>query len=151
LKQISGIPMSMAGALHAQGAAIVNPYPVTVALRDKVIAARMLAAAGAPMPVTYVVSQPDLYAPVGPGTARRQAIRRHLRVGRARRPHRGRAPRRGTPVAQAATRSGTALSPARGARLEDLRDRRAALRRPEGLPGHHGGGEVRRAVRPDCR
>src|SRR5437867_9940858 len=46
LKQISGIPMSMAGALHAQGAAIVNPYPVTVALRDKVIAARMLAAAG---------------------------------------------------------------------------------------------------------
>src|SRR5207253_2252083 len=54
LKQISGIPMSLAGALHAQGAAIVNPYPVTVALRDKVIAARMLAAAGAPMPVTYV-------------------------------------------------------------------------------------------------
>src|SRR2546430_7725209 len=35
--------------------------------------------------------------------------RRHLRVGRARRPERGRAPRRGTPVAQAATRSGTAL------------------------------------------
>src|SRR3989449_6020605 len=27
LKQISGIPMSLAGALHAQGAAIVNPYP----------------------------------------------------------------------------------------------------------------------------
>src|SRR3989454_826174 len=82
-------------------------------------------------------------AALGQGTARRQAVRRHLRVGRARRPERGRAPRRGTPVAQAATRSGTALSPARGARLEDLRDRRAALRRPEGLPGHHGGGEVR--------
>jgi len=64
LKQISGIPMSMAGALHAQGAAIVNPYPVTVALRDKVIAARILAAAGAPMPVTYVVSQPDLLTPL---------------------------------------------------------------------------------------
>src|SRR6266516_4936230 len=64
LKQISGIPMSIAGALHAQGAAIVNPYPVTVALRDKVIAARILAAAGAPMPVTYVVSQPDLLTPL---------------------------------------------------------------------------------------
>ncbi len=64
LKQISGIPMSLAGALHAQGAAIVNPYPVTVALRDKVIAARILAAAGAPMPVTYVVSQPDLLTPL---------------------------------------------------------------------------------------
>src|SRR5438093_682060 len=90
-------------------------------------------------------------AALGQGTARRQAVRRHLRVGRARRPERGRAPRRGRSVAQAATRSGIALSPARGARLEDLRDRQAALRRPEGLPGHHGGGEVRRAVRPDCR
>ena len=39
LRQISGVSMSLAGALHAQGAAIVNPYPVTVALRDKVIAA----------------------------------------------------------------------------------------------------------------
>src|SRR5256885_16190366 len=64
LNQISGISISMAGALHAQGAAIVNPYPVTVALRDKVIAARILAAAGAPMPVTYVASQPDLLTPL---------------------------------------------------------------------------------------
>src|SRR5436309_2425054 len=69
LKQISGISMSLAGALHAQGAAIVNPYPVTVAIRDKVVAARILGAAGAPMPATYVVSQPDLLTPllnVGP-------------------------------------------------------------------------------------
>jgi len=35
LRQISGVSMSLAGALHAQGAAIVNPYPVTVALRDR--------------------------------------------------------------------------------------------------------------------
>jgi len=42
---------------------------VTVAIRDKVIAARILGAAGAPMPATYVVSQPDLLTPllnVGP-------------------------------------------------------------------------------------
>src|SRR5206468_2203169 len=64
LKQISGISMSLAGVLHAQGAAIVNPYPVTVAIRDKVIAARILGAAGAPMPATYVVSQPDLLTPL---------------------------------------------------------------------------------------
>src|SRR5438105_6785206 len=64
LRQISGVSMSLAGALHAQGAAIVNPYPVTVALRDKVIAARILEAAGAPVPATYVVSQPDLLAPL---------------------------------------------------------------------------------------
>ncbi len=64
LKQISGISLSLAGALHAQGAAIVNPYPVTVALHDKVIAARTLEAAGAPMPATYVVSHPELLAPL---------------------------------------------------------------------------------------
>ncbi|PYO78799.1 MAG: hypothetical protein DMD67_04275 [Gemmatimonadetes bacterium] len=64
LRQISGVSMSLAGALHAQGAAIVNPYPVTVALRDKVIAARILEADGAPVPATYVVSQPDLLAPL---------------------------------------------------------------------------------------
>ncbi|HEY3219302.1 MAG TPA: ATP-grasp domain-containing protein [Gemmatimonadales bacterium] len=64
LKQISGIPLSLAGALHAQRAAIVNPYPVTVALRDKVIAARILQAAGVPMPATYVVSHAELLAPL---------------------------------------------------------------------------------------
>jgi len=64
LRQISGVSMSLAGALHAQGAAIVNPYPATVALRDKVIAARILEVAGAPVPATYVVSQPDLLAPL---------------------------------------------------------------------------------------
>src|SRR5258708_3653620 len=64
LRQISGVSMSLAGALHAQGASILNPYPVTVALRDKVIAARILEAAGAPVPATYVVSQPDLLAPL---------------------------------------------------------------------------------------
>ncbi|HEV8382686.1 MAG TPA: ATP-grasp domain-containing protein [Gemmatimonadales bacterium] len=64
LKQISGISLSLAGALHAQGATIVNPYPVTVALHDKVIAARMLEAAGAPLPATFVVSHPELLAPL---------------------------------------------------------------------------------------
>ncbi len=64
LKQISGISLSLAGALHAQGAAIVNPYPVTVALHDKVIAARVLETAGVPIPATYVVSHPELLAPL---------------------------------------------------------------------------------------
>src|SRR5205814_9033396 len=59
LKQISGIPMSMAGALHAQGCAIVNPYPVTLALREQVDAARTLADGRAPVHVTYVVSLRD--------------------------------------------------------------------------------------------
>lgn len=64
LKQISGVALSLAGALHALGAAIVNPYPVTVALRDKVIASRILESAGVPTPATYVVSQPELLRPL---------------------------------------------------------------------------------------
>jgi ribosomal protein S6--L-glutamate ligase len=64
LKQMSGLAVSLAGALHAQGAAIVNPYPVTLALSDKVVAFRILERAGAPMPESYVFSQPDDLAPL---------------------------------------------------------------------------------------
>jgi ribosomal protein S6--L-glutamate ligase len=64
LKQIDGIPLSIAGALHAQGATIVNPYPVTLALRDKIVACRILQAAGVPTPATYVASHPELLAPL---------------------------------------------------------------------------------------
>src|SRR5207249_3176166 len=92
--------------------------------------------------------------PVGPAaeprTARRQAVRWDLRVGGPRRPERGRSPRRASPPEQAAD-PGTALSPAAGAGLEDLRDRRAALRCPEGVPGPNRSGEVWRAVHPHGR
>jgi ribosomal protein S6--L-glutamate ligase len=63
-KKISGLAVSIAGVLHAQGAAIVNPYPVTVALRDKIITSRILQAAGVPTPATYVASHPDRLAPL---------------------------------------------------------------------------------------
>jgi ribosomal protein S6--L-glutamate ligase len=56
LKKLNGLALSLAGALHARGAAIVNPYPVTVALSDKIIACRILQAAGVPTPATYVAS-----------------------------------------------------------------------------------------------
>ncbi|HEU5323466.1 MAG TPA: hypothetical protein VFX28_21845, partial [Methylomirabilota bacterium] len=64
LKSIAGVPLSLAGALHAQGAAIVNPYPVTMALRDKVVAARTLQAAGVPTPATWVVSDAASLVPL---------------------------------------------------------------------------------------
>jgi ribosomal protein S6--L-glutamate ligase len=64
LKRTNGLAMSIAGALHAQGAAIVNPYPATVALSDKIVTARILRSAGIPMPVTYVVSRPNFLAPL---------------------------------------------------------------------------------------
>ena len=63
LHQISGPAVSLAGALHAQGAAIVNPYPVTVALYDKIITSRILGAAGVRTPATYVTSRPGQLAP----------------------------------------------------------------------------------------
>src|SRR2546428_7285008 len=59
LKKTNRLALSIAGALHAQGAAIVNPYPVTVALRDKIITSRILQTAGVPTPATYVASRPD--------------------------------------------------------------------------------------------
>ena len=64
LKKTSRLALSIAGALHAQGAAIVNPYPVSVALRDKIVTARILQLAGVPTPASYVASQPDRLAPL---------------------------------------------------------------------------------------
>ena len=64
LKKTNRLALSIAGALHAQGAVIVNPYPVTVALGDKIIASRILQTAGVPTPATYVASRPDELAPL---------------------------------------------------------------------------------------
>jgi ribosomal protein S6--L-glutamate ligase len=62
LKRTNGLALSLAGALHAQGAAIVNPYPATVALNDKIVAARILQSAAIPTPATYVVDRPNCLA-----------------------------------------------------------------------------------------
>lgn len=56
LKSKTETALGVAGALHALGAAILNPYPVAVACRDKVVAARVLQAAGVPQPATYVAA-----------------------------------------------------------------------------------------------
>jgi len=64
LKKISDFTLSIAGVLHTQGATIVNPYPTTVALRDKIIGCAILQAAGVPTPATYVVPRADRLAPL---------------------------------------------------------------------------------------
>ncbi|HEV8455584.1 MAG TPA: hypothetical protein VGQ24_11860 [Gemmatimonadales bacterium] len=64
LHQMDGFALSLAGALHAQGAAIVNPYPATLALRDKIVMFRILQTAGVRTPATYVTSHPDKLAPL---------------------------------------------------------------------------------------
>ncbi len=62
LKSGTEMALSLAGALHAVGANILNPYPVAVAMRDKIAATRVLQAAGVPVPETYVTSHPKHFA-----------------------------------------------------------------------------------------
>jgi fructose-1,6-bisphosphatase/inositol monophosphatase family enzyme/glutathione synthase/RimK-type ligase-like ATP-grasp enzyme len=63
LKFRSEIALSLAGALHARGAALLNPYPAAAALRDKVVATRLLQAAGVPVPETFVAGSPHQLLP----------------------------------------------------------------------------------------
>ena len=64
LKSGTDRTLSLAGALHAQGASIVNPYPVAAALRDKIVATRVLQTAGVPVPETWVASDPAELVPL---------------------------------------------------------------------------------------
>jgi ribosomal protein S6--L-glutamate ligase len=64
LKSRTEMALGLAGALHAAGAAILNPYPVSALLRDKITTTRILQAAGVPTPETFVTAYPDLLAPV---------------------------------------------------------------------------------------
>ena len=56
--------LSLAGALDAAGAAILNPYPLAAACRDKVVASQLLRAAGVPLPETYVAGEARRLAPL---------------------------------------------------------------------------------------
>lgn len=58
LKSGSETALSLGGALHALGATILNPYPVAVMCRDKIVACETLERAGVPVPESYVVAQP---------------------------------------------------------------------------------------------
>jgi ribosomal protein S6--L-glutamate ligase len=64
LKSGSELALSLAGALHAMGAPILNPYPVACACRDKVVATRVLQRAGVPVPETFVAHDPWRLAPL---------------------------------------------------------------------------------------
>jgi ribosomal protein S6--L-glutamate ligase len=64
LKTATDLVWSIAGALHAAGARILNPYPVAAQMRDKIIASRILQEAGIPVPETYVTSRAEHLAPL---------------------------------------------------------------------------------------
>ncbi len=64
LKSRTDMALAAAGALHAAGAVILNPYPVAALLRDKVFCTSILNAAGVRTPPTYVTARPEQLAPL---------------------------------------------------------------------------------------
>ena len=64
LKSGTELALSVAGALHALGAATLNPYPTVAMMRNKIIVTRMLKEAGVPTPDTYVASDPSDFRPL---------------------------------------------------------------------------------------
>lgn len=58
LKSGTVAALSLAGLLNEAGARILNPYPAVARMRDKVLATKVLAAAGLPQPRTYLASEP---------------------------------------------------------------------------------------------
>jgi ribosomal protein S6--L-glutamate ligase len=64
LKSASDLVLSYAGALHAAGAAVLNPYPSVAMLRDRIVATRRLVEEGVPVPESYVTADPKTLAPL---------------------------------------------------------------------------------------
>jgi ribosomal protein S6--L-glutamate ligase len=64
LKAGTETALSLAGALHALGAAILNPYPVSAMCRDKIVASKVLHEAGVPTPRAYVAARPNDLVPL---------------------------------------------------------------------------------------
>lgn len=64
LKSGTELALSMAGALHAAGAKIVNPYPVSEMLRDKIVTSHILQAAGIPTPEAFVTADAKQLVPL---------------------------------------------------------------------------------------
>lgn len=63
LKSRSDLAMSLAADLHGAGARLLNPYPVSALLRDRVVTFRVLRAAGVPVPETFAGSHPSQLLP----------------------------------------------------------------------------------------
>jgi ribosomal protein S6--L-glutamate ligase len=64
LKEKTDLTLSLGGALHTAGAAILNSFPASIMLRDKVITSRLLEAAGVPAPDSYFAAHPAELVPL---------------------------------------------------------------------------------------
>jgi ribosomal protein S6--L-glutamate ligase len=69
LKSGTDLALSLAGCLHAAGAATLNPYPTVATLRNKIVVTHALLRAGVPTPASYTAVDPRELVPllhVGP-------------------------------------------------------------------------------------
>lgn len=64
LKSGTETALSLAGALDACGASILNPYPVAAACRDKVVTTQLLRAGGVPLPDSSVAARAEQLEPL---------------------------------------------------------------------------------------
>lgn len=64
LKSHTELSLTLAGVLHAQGARILNPYPNCLATQNKIVASRLLRAAGVPTPPCWVTGDLRLLRPL---------------------------------------------------------------------------------------
>jgi|GEM_PF-601761 len=64
LEARSDLALSLAGALEADDATIVNPPAVAVTCRDRLVATRILQRAGVPVPASYAVAHAGKLAPL---------------------------------------------------------------------------------------
>ena len=60
LKSDTELSLSIAGILHSQGAQILNPYQSCITVRDKIVASRLLSAAGIPTPNSWITGNLNL-------------------------------------------------------------------------------------------
>lgn len=64
LKSHTELSLSLAGALHTQGARLLNPYPSCFLTQNKIVVSRMLSAAGIPAPRSWVTADLSLLSEV---------------------------------------------------------------------------------------
>jgi ribosomal protein S6--L-glutamate ligase len=69
IKGSNAAVMCVAGALHAAGARTLNPFPIVARLKQKPVVARELAAAGLPVPETWIANDATELEPMLRGGA----------------------------------------------------------------------------------
>lgn len=63
LKDKGDLALSVAASLHQLGAPVLNPYPASAMLRDKIVTFQVLQAAGVPTPQVFVASHVEQLRP----------------------------------------------------------------------------------------